>query len=272
MGKASASKARGPGFVPPWLVQTVALGIVTPFAGWKRRGGWNPSDYSGGLSVSPGDWPIICRRWPGSDGQSGDEARHGSERAASTCVPHSAVTVSRADESESRRVTGVFSDSATLWVGRKALGRRASTGARSFLRMRPRSQSASHILPNPSLPLPCVALLPFCRLRVPLWCALLSLCGLRLCCAFSCVICRNRFLLKSAACIRARADGAGLWTMFKLDCTSGCGEMFLSVIIDRMPTKAAVCGHPGFLADSLRETFLALSCLLSSPSKNTRVP
>ena len=36
----------------------VALGIATPFAGWKRRGGCNPSDWSEGLSVSPGDWPL----------------------------------------------------------------------------------------------------------------------------------------------------------------------------------------------------------------------
>ena len=54
VGKAPASEARGTGFEPPWLVQTVALGIATPYAGWKQRGGCHPSAWSGGHSITPG--------------------------------------------------------------------------------------------------------------------------------------------------------------------------------------------------------------------------
>ena len=54
VGKASASEARGTGFEPPSMVQTVALGIVTPFAGWKRRGGLEPIRLMGRAQCFPG--------------------------------------------------------------------------------------------------------------------------------------------------------------------------------------------------------------------------
>ena len=50
MGKASASEARGTGFEPPWLVQMVALGIVTlSLVGSGAGTGTHPIDRAGAV-------------------------------------------------------------------------------------------------------------------------------------------------------------------------------------------------------------------------------